>query len=421
MTVRKKKILMTAAQTRTADSNSAPAALIIVAAGSSTRMGGRIKKEYLPLNGGTVLSAAARIFFQTMHFTAAVIAVPAHGEQDARAALFADPDMATLIGTTQLLFVPGGATRQESVRHALEALYTAGVLPHSDSSLVLIHDGARPFVTSAIIKAAAAAAETYGAAVPALQPVDTQKETDKNGIIIRHLQRKNLAAVQTPQAFRFYPLLDAHRKAAADGCDYTDDTEIWGKYAGSVKTVPGDSCNKKITYPGDLPQADKGASRMIRTGLGYDLHPLVEGRKLLLGGIQIPFDKGEDGHSDGDVLFHAITDALLGASGLGDIGSFFPPSDPTWKDADSAQLLRTVWEQITAAGWKLGNLDCVIALEQPKFLPYREQVRESIAKVLHADKSQIFVKAKTGEKLGVIGEGKAVEVWSVCLLEKQQA
>lgn len=157
---------------------------------------------------------------------------------------------------------------------------------------------------------------------------------------------------------------------------------------------------------------------MIRVGLGYDKHLLKEGRKFVLGGIEIPFEKGEDGHSDGDVLLHAITDALLGASALGDIGSYFPPSNEKWKDADSKMLLSKCWSDVKNAGWKLGNLDCVVALEKPKFLPYRNQVRESIAKVLDVEPEKIFVKAKTGEKSGEVGTGKCVETWAVCLLEK---
>ncbi|MBQ0050625.1 MAG: 2-C-methyl-D-erythritol 2,4-cyclodiphosphate synthase [Treponema sp.] len=157
---------------------------------------------------------------------------------------------------------------------------------------------------------------------------------------------------------------------------------------------------------------------MIRVGLGYDKHVLTEGRRLILGGVEIPFEKGEAGHSDGDVLLHAITDALLGASGLGDIGSYFPPSDPQWKDADSKMLLSKCWDDVKAAGWNLGNLDCVIALEKPKFLPFRDEVRKSIATVLGCDFDQVFVKAKTGEKLGDVGTGKCVEVWCTCLLEK---
>lgn len=157
---------------------------------------------------------------------------------------------------------------------------------------------------------------------------------------------------------------------------------------------------------------------MIRTGLGYDKHVLVAGRALMLGGIKFDSELGEDGHSDGDVLLHAITDALLGACGMGDIGSFFPPSDPKWKDADSKMLLGTVWNKITQEGWKLENLDCVIALEKPKFLPRRQEVIDSIAKILQVKKNQVFVKAKTGEKLGDVGQSRAVEVWATCLLSK---
>jgi 2-C-methyl-D-erythritol 2,4-cyclodiphosphate synthase len=159
---------------------------------------------------------------------------------------------------------------------------------------------------------------------------------------------------------------------------------------------------------------------MIRVGLGYDIHRLISGRSLILGGIILPFEKGEDGHSDGDVLFHAITDAILGASGLGDIGSFFPPEDPQWKDADSALLLKTVMEKVYAAGWMIENLDCIIKLEKPKFIPYRQQVIKSIADTLNISPDKVFVKAKTGEKLPPVGTSEAVEAQAVCLLSKAQ-
>lgn len=157
---------------------------------------------------------------------------------------------------------------------------------------------------------------------------------------------------------------------------------------------------------------------MIRVGLGYDLHRLIEGRKLILGGIVLPFEKGEDGHSDGDVLFHAITDAVLGASGLGDIGAYFPPEDAKWKDADSAQLLSAVLKDVYAKGWKIENLDCVIKLEKPKFIPFRQQVVNNIASVMGIEADQVFVKAKTGEKLPPVGTGDAVEAYCTCLLSK---
>ena len=157
---------------------------------------------------------------------------------------------------------------------------------------------------------------------------------------------------------------------------------------------------------------------MIKVGLGYDLHRLVEGRKLILGGVEFAFEKGEDGHSDGDVLLHAITDAVLGAAGLGDIGSFFPPEDMKWKNADSAELLRTVMRDVRAAGWSIENIDCVIKLEKPKFLPHRQEVIDSVAAILEVKSEQVFVKAKTGEKLPPVGTSEAVEAECVCLLSR---
>ena len=158
---------------------------------------------------------------------------------------------------------------------------------------------------------------------------------------------------------------------------------------------------------------------MIRIGSGYDIHRLLEGRKLLLGGIEIPFSKGEEAHSDGDVLLHAIIDALLGASALGDIGSFFPPEDEQWKDASSVSLLKIVWNKILEDGWHLENLDCIVKLEKPKFLPYRAKVIKSIAECLGVNENQVFVKAKTAEKLDSVGASLAVEAWCSCLLLKQ--
>ena len=157
---------------------------------------------------------------------------------------------------------------------------------------------------------------------------------------------------------------------------------------------------------------------MIRIGLGYDLHTLVENRPLMLGGVHIPFEKGEAGHSDGDVLLHALADALLGAACLGDIGELFPPNDPRWKNAASRMLLQTVWNQVKEAGWSIENIDSVIAIQKPKFLPYREAIRQSIADILAVSVDQIFVKAKTGEGVGVIGSGTATAVWCTCLLSR---
>ena len=256
--------------------------------------------------------------------------------------------------------------------------------------------------------------------------MDTQKELAPDGTIARHLLRKNIAAVQTPQAFQLAPFVSCHERAKADGLDFTDDTQVWDSYpeltgGRKVHVVEGDIVNKKITYPTDLPAAEGQDARpqaAIRIGMGTDLHRLVEGRRFMLGGVEIPADRGELGHSDGDVLLHAITDALLGASGLGDIGSYFPPEEAQWKDADSARLLKKVWDDVRAEGWKLVNLDCVLEFEKPKFLPWRQKVIESIAAILAVEATQVFVKAKTNEGLDAIGSGLAVKAYCVCLLSR---
>lgn len=224
-------------------------AIVITAAGSSTRMGTVIKKEYLPLNGGTVLSSCADVFLNSSYadyeISDFIITVPKNGEADARKAL------ETVKTEVPIRFVEGNSTRQSSVFNALKAIREnkkADQLP----DVVLIHDGARPFITSNVIEAVFEAAVEYGASVPGVTPVDTQKEIDENGFIIRHLVRKNLAAVQTPQGFYYEKLFEAHEKASDDEYEYTDDTEIWGAYCGNVKVVSGDVKNIKITYPKDL-------------------------------------------------------------------------------------------------------------------------------------------------------------------------
>ena len=397
--------------------------VILTAAGSSTRMGTGKKKEYLKLDGGTVLSKAAASFLTAAFFSMLIVTVPEGGEKDAREALFADERMPTLLKNTKLLFVNGGKTRQESVFNALTA--AARCVPlKEEKPVVLIHDAARPFVTEKIIQDTISAALLYGAAVPAIAAVDTQKEISENGTIARHLQRKMIVAVQTPQAFELYPLLECHKAASLTQKEYTDDTEIWDAYPElngkrSVRVVEGDRCNYKITYAEDLEKNRKMVNTTIRIGLGTDLHALSENRKLFLGGIEIPAAKGEQGHSDGDALLHAIADALLGASGLGDIGSYFPPEEKKWKDADSRFLLKQIWTDVKKAGWSLNNLDCVIEIEKPKILPWRQKIIASIAEILETETSRVFVKAKTNEKLDAVGSENAVKTYCTCLLMRQ--
>jgi len=397
-------------------------AAIICAAGSSRRMGGA-KKEYLSLpslskeNPLTVLGAAVSAFASLPQIKPIVITVPPGEENEARARLPKELQSEN----ERIRFVSGGKTRRASVHNAL--LFLKGHKP----SHVLIHDGARPWIKGDLIEKTIEAVIKYGAALPALPLVETPKELDVSGgevkFIKRHLRRENLCAVQTPQGFAFPEILAAHEKAAIreekEGLQYTDDAEVWGEFVGQVAVISGVSENRKITYHEDMKTAVNGGApeKIQRIGLGKDLHRLVSGRKFLLGGVEIPSDKGELGHSDGDALAHAVCDAILGAAGLGDIGELFPDSDPAFKDANSMELLKHAWQLVKEQGWRLANLDCTVCCENPKILPHRDKIRSSLAKALEADPSLVFVKGKTSEGLGPIGSGEAVEAVAVCLIE----
>lgn len=403
-------------------------AIVILAAGSSSRMGGTGKKEFHALGKGTVLSSSFKAFLNAadlMHVSemlTVICCVPGL-EEETKKILFSDPELSSNKDSIHVDFIAGGKSRQESVYLALSFLKDK----IQDNTIVHIHDGARPYLTSDLIVRITESAEEYGAAVPGLVPVDTQKVIDENSQIECHLKREKLIAVQTPQAFEFGTILKCHDLAKDSGNVFTDDSEIWDAYpeitcSRKVHVVQGEAENIKITFPKDIPESqglvkNKGEN-MIRIGFGTDLHVLKEGRKFIVGGVEIPFEKGEEGHSDGDVLLHAISDALLGASGLGDIGSYFPPEDQKWRDADSKILLKKIWNDVRNNGWSLVNLDSVLELEKPKFLPYRAQVIKSIAEILEVKEEQVFVKAKTNEKQDAVGAGLAVKAYCTCLLEK---
>ena len=387
-------------------------------------MGG-IKKEYLPILMPSIstsspassiekkkifiLGAAVSAFAAIPEISPIVIAIPEGQESAAKAAL--PPGL--LSRKDLIVFVHGGPTRRSSVHKAL------AVLERYNPQLVLIHDGARPWVEKKTIKAITEAAIRYGAAVPVLNVLETPKELGASGDFIgRHLRREKIITTQTPQGFRFPDILRAHEMAAEreknENFEYTDDAEVWGEFMGQVVVVPGDAKNVKITYSEDL----KKGKIMQRIGIGRDIHLMARGRKFLLGGVEIPSKKGEIGHSDGDVLAHAVCDALLGAAGLGDTGELYPPGDPAFKDANSLELLKKAWEKARAKEWRLVNLDCTIICETPKILPYRSEICRSLAKTLDVDPELIFVKGKTNEGLGPLGSGKAVEALAVCLLER---
>ena len=272
-------------------------------------------------------------------------------------------------------------------------------------------------MSSDTIGAVLASARANGACVPLCSLPDTPKVTTNDGFIAAHPKREAIKAAQTPQGFSLGLLAAAYTYAAEEGWTCTDDSSLWDRYIGKVAFVAGDKNNRKITYREDLPRGEESAA-VFRIGEGWDIHPLVSGRSLILGGVRIEHDKGEAGHSDGDALWHAIIDALIGALALGDIGSHFPPSDPTWKDADSGKLAAMVATMVVAEGWTLGNIDCTVILERPKLGPYRESICANIAATLGLPRSAVSVKAKTNEGFGEIGAGKAVEARAIALLTR---
>lgn len=451
-------------------------AVVVTAAGSSARFG-PVKKELKDLDGRSVLEAAVSSFRGLPGLEALVVTAPRGREAEILAALSAATK--DILGA-RLEVVPGGATRRDSVRAGLEAAARLLGLPESagmpadeagssggaaaapgaaEEALVLVHDGARPWASSELALRVLAAAAERGAALPLVPLADTPKqiwteglaaaagarEADGalggallddgegprrgasaiSGFVVGHPPRAGLRAAQTPQGFRLLPLLEAHRRAAAEALDCTDDAELWAAYVGPVAWVEGDPANRKVTYAQDLPKSgsargDAGppppALPALRIGEGWDLHRLVPGRPLMLGGVEVPSDLGEEAHSDGDVLLHAVVDALLGAAALGDIGTHFPPSDPRWKGADSRELARKAAALVRAAGWEPLNLDCTVVLERPKLGPWKDAMRDSMAAVLGLGRGSVSVKAKTSEGVDAAGERRAVEARAAVLL-----
>jgi len=391
--------------------------LLLTAAGFSSRFG-QGKKELARVEGKSVLQRALEPFLQILGLKGVVITYPEGFLKEMEEALSPEMRISLDILPFGLRFIPGGPTRQASVALGLEAIAQAGLSSSLviDGMSVLIHDAARPWVSPHLIAAVLEKTRTTGACLPLSDLADTPKLVGDEGRVTGHPDRSSIKAAQTPQGFALIPLLEAHRRAAADAWPCTDDSSLWHRYIGSVSYVPGDRKNIKITYKEDLDMGNCGESR-FRIGEGWDIHPLIEGRRLLLAGCELAHPKGEAGHSDGDVLWHAIIDALLGAAGLGDIGTHFPPSDSQWKDADSSRLARIIADKIKTEGWSIANIDSTVILERPAIKPYREKIVSSIAAGLGIDASRVSVKAKTMEGFGEIGTGEAIEARAVALLE----
>lgn len=370
---------------------------ILVAAGASRRMGFDKLSYRLP-DGRTVLEASVAAFEQHPQVDSLVLVAGANRDVcDRIAAACRKP----------CRVVNGGATRAESVRNGLEA---------ADGTLVAIHDAARPFVSPQVITGALQAAAETGAAAPAVPVKDTIKIADA-GFVTVTPDRSRLFAVQTPQCFRRALYLQALQAVSDDRADLvTDDCSLFELAGLPVRLTEGDYANLKITTKEDLPSSGKGETTM-RIGHGYDVHRLTQDRKLILGGVEIPYEKGLLGHSDADVLLHAVSDALLGAAALGDIGKHFPDTDPRYEGADSLMLLREVGKLVQQAGYRVGNLDATVLCQAPKLAPHIPAMRQNIASALEIPVDRVSVKATTEEHLGFTGEGLGIAAHAVALIE----
>lgn len=375
--------------------------LILTAAGNSTRFNSGsstpVKKECAIVDGRSVLSSALMPFLSFTELRNIVITYPDGGYDTIRSAL----EETVIPEGKTICFVQGGRNRTQSVRNAVLHLKEK----NTSSDFIAVHDGARPFITRSLIENILHDAEKYGSAAPGLKLTDAVRATDGT-FITSPLDRDSLIRIQTPQIFerkRFIAIYSSMNESDS----YQDDTEPYILSGERCFITAGDDRNTKITYKRDVERNE------MRIGFGNDIHRLVEGRKLYIGGVIIPSSVGEEAHSDGDVLIHAVIDAVLGAEAKGDIGHFFPPEDDRWKDADSRELLRVILDEVKP---EIINLDSTVTLEKVKLSPYILSIRESLASLLGVDISRVSVKAKTNEGLDSIGCGNAVKAEAVILL-----
>ncbi|MGD9541622.1 bifunctional 2-C-methyl-D-erythritol 4-phosphate cytidylyltransferase/2-C-methyl-D-erythritol 2,4-cyclodiphosphate synthase [Methylocystis sp.] len=383
-------------------------AILVVAGGRGARAGDGPPKQYRSIAGKTLLARTLEGLGAATPEAALKVVIHRDDFNQYQASV------AELSPSERARLLPpafGGATRQDSVRNGLEALAAEGA-----PDIVLIHDAARPFADAALVARAINSAAIHGAAAPGVALADTIKEIDDTRVVIATPERARLRAVQTPQSFRFDLILKAHRAAAAGGREYTDDAMIAEAAGAKVYIFDGDAANFKLTTQQDFARAMellKPAAFAdlpdIRMGQGYDVHAFGPGDAVFLGGVEIPHSHGLAGHSDADVLSHAITDAILGAIAEGDIGAHFPPSDPQWKGAASSIFLARACELVRARGGAIANVDATIICEAPKIGPHRERIRESLAATMGVDIGRIAIKATTTERLGFTGrqEGMA--------------
>jgi len=377
-------------------------AAIIVAAGRGSRAGEGPPKQYRSLAGEPVLTRTLRVFLTHPSIDSVVPVI--HPEDRS---LY--EESSRLLPRAAGLYPPrhGGRTRQASVLSGLEALVS------SPPDVVLVHDAARPFASAALVDRAVAAGRRGPAALPGLAVTDTIKVLDEFGKVAETPARARLRAVQTPQAFQFAPFLAAHRRAAAAGLDgFTDDGAL-AEWAGlSVEIFQGDPGNVKLTHAGDFDDAERrlgGAMDYVtRIGTGFDVHAFTEGDHVWLGGVRVPHSRGVLAHSDGDVVLHALTDALLGAIAEGDIGVHFPPAESEWRGASSARFLTYAAEKVRSRDGLIDHLDVTLLCEAPRLGPHRESMRTRIAEIAGLRLDQVSLKATTTEGMGFTGRGEGL-------------
>jgi 2-C-methyl-D-erythritol 4-phosphate cytidylyltransferase / 2-C-methyl-D-erythritol 2,4-cyclodiphosphate synthase len=376
---------------------------IIAAGGRGTRFGGDAPKQLLLLGGEPILKRSVDAYRRCELVSDLVVALPSDLARTPPDYLFGGPK--------PIAIVEGGERRRDSVAHAFARV-------SARAEIVVVHDAARPLVTDAVIQRTVTAAAEFGAAIAALRAQDTVKRAGPGGAITATLPRDEIFLAQTPQAFRIGVL----KEALEIGGDATDEAMLAEQAGHVVRVVDGDARNLKITTPDDLATAERllgmRSIPALRIGNGYDLHRLVAGRPLILGGVTIPFEKGLEAHSDGDVLAHAVTDAILGAANAGDIGKHFPDTDPAWKGANSLELLARAAAVIRGEGYALVNVDVVVIAQRPKLLPHLDGIRANLSRALGCDVSQISVKGKTNEGVDSMGAGESIAVHAVALLAR---
>lgn len=387
------------------------AQILVVAAGRGSRAGAGLPKQYRRVAGEPLIAKTMRAMLASPLIECVTPVI--HPDDEA---LFAQataslrPDAALRIGTP----AHGGATRQQSVHAGLEALAASA---DARPEIILIHDGARPFASRDLIDRAVHHAKLYGAAIPGFSVTDTIKAVGSNGTIVGTPDRNSLRAVQTPQAFIFDLILDAHRRANRESRhDLTDDAAV-AEFAGHpVFVFEGDVENEKITTNGDFARAEArlhSALLDVRIGQGYDVHAFAEGDHVWLGGLKVPHDRTLSGHSDADVVLHAITDAILGAIGDGDIGAHFPPSQAQWKGAASDIFLHDAMSRVAGRGGLVAHIDATVVCERPKIGPHREKMRQRIAEITGLTLDRVAVKATTSERLGFTGREEGIAALAV--------